>query len=77
MAKGHSRRIVFEVDPDLKRELYGALAVDDSTLKEWFLDKVSKYLEGEAGDVSKKAEKNELHDKRIRSEASRWILHPC
>ena len=57
MAKGHSGRIVIEVDPALKRELYGALAVDNSTLKEWFLNNVSTYLEDKAGDVSKKATK--------------------
>lgn len=57
MAKGHSGRIVIEVDPALKRELYGALAIDDSTLKEWFLDNVSKYLESKTEDVSKKAVK--------------------
>ncbi|GLS99254.1 hypothetical protein GCM10007897_06330 [Sphingobium jiangsuense] len=44
MAKGQSGRIVVEVDPALKRALYGALAVDDSTLKEWFVEQATKYL---------------------------------
>ena len=36
MAKGESGRIVIEVDPHLKRQLYSALASDGSTLKAWF-----------------------------------------
>lgn len=55
MAKGHSGRIVIEVDPALKRELYGALAVDDSTLKEWFLGHVGDYLNSKNKTVAKKA----------------------
>ena len=45
MAKGQSGRIVVEVDPALKRELYGALAMDASTLKDWFIEQAIKYLE--------------------------------
>jgi hypothetical protein len=44
MAKGQSGRIVIEVDPVLKRALYGALAVEDSTLKEWFIAKAEEYV---------------------------------
>lgn len=55
MAKGHSGRIVIEVDPALKRELYGALAVDGSTLKEWFLGHVGEYLSSKDNNVAKKA----------------------
>ena len=54
MAKGQSGRIVVEVDPALKRELYGALAIDDSTLKEWFIDQANKYLRQKRNRVSKK-----------------------
>jgi len=35
---------VIEVDPVLKRALYGALAVEDSTLKEWFIAKAEEYV---------------------------------
>lgn len=44
MAKGQSGRVVIEVDPALKRALYGALAVEDSTLKEWFVAKAKEYV---------------------------------
>lgn len=37
MAKGESGRVVIEVDPLLKRELYAALALSGSTLKDWFI----------------------------------------
>lgn len=37
MARGESGRIVIEVEPEIKRRLYSALALSDSTLKDWFL----------------------------------------
>lgn len=45
MARGDSGRIVIEVDPHLKRQLYSALASDGSTLKAWFVDAASTFLE--------------------------------
>ena len=45
MVKGDSGRIVIEVDPHLKRQLYSALASDGSTLKAWFVDAANTYLE--------------------------------
>lgn len=45
MAKGDSGRIVIEVDQHFKRQLYSALASDGSTLKSWFVDAASSYLE--------------------------------
>jgi hypothetical protein len=44
MARGNSGRIVLEVDPDFKRELYDALDKDGLTLREWFLTEVNRYL---------------------------------
>jgi hypothetical protein len=44
MGVGLSGRIVIEVDPDTKRELYSALARDGLTLKEWFLRSVQAHL---------------------------------
>jgi len=44
MSIGTSGRIVIEVDPDLKRQLYAALNKDGVTLKEWFLKNVDTYL---------------------------------
>ncbi len=37
MAIGESGRIVLEVDPELKRRLYSALALENKTLKKWFI----------------------------------------
>lgn len=37
MAIGESGRIVLEIDPELKRRLYSALALENKTLKEWFI----------------------------------------
>ena len=37
MARGESGRIVLEIDPDLKRQLYSALARENKTLKDWFI----------------------------------------
>jgi hypothetical protein len=43
MARGESGRIVIEVDPELKRELYAALAIAGSTLKDWFIRSAEGY----------------------------------
>lgn len=44
MSKGESGRVVIEVDPDLKRRLYTALAGDGSTLKDWFVASATNYI---------------------------------
>lgn len=44
MAIGPSGRIVIEVDPDLKRELYSCLSADQMSLREWFLESARQYL---------------------------------
>jgi hypothetical protein len=44
MAVGPSGRIVIEVDPELKRELYGCLDEDQLSLRQWFLDNARRYL---------------------------------
>ena len=44
MAKGTSGRVVIEVDPDLKGELYAVLDLDGLTLKEWFVQRANKYV---------------------------------
>ena len=48
MPVGKSGRIVIEIDPDLKQELYRSLGKDESSLKEWFLDHVDGYLSGKS-----------------------------
>jgi hypothetical protein len=44
MARGNSGRIVLEIDPSLKGDLYSALARDGLTLKDWFLLHTAQYL---------------------------------
>ena len=44
MAKGKSGRIVIEIDPELKEDLYVELNHHGLTLKDWFLKRVSKFL---------------------------------
>lgn len=46
MAKGPSGRIVIEVDPELKEELYSALKKEELTLKDWFLKNADVFLSG-------------------------------
>ena len=48
MAKGSSGRIVIEVDPEIKHELYEALQKEELTLKEWFLNNADKFLKDKA-----------------------------
>lgn len=62
MARGQSGRIVVEVDPALKRDLYHALAGEDLTLKAWFLKRAQEYVamraqpELEFGDLQRQSE---------------------
>ncbi len=51
MSIGSSGRIVIEVEPDVKRQLYAALAREGMSLKEWFLRNAEAYLE-EGGQLS-------------------------
>jgi hypothetical protein len=44
MARGESGRIVLEIDPTEKQELYCALTRDGMTLKDWFLRRATEYL---------------------------------
>lgn len=44
MPVGESGRIVIEIDPELKQELYGALSAQGLHLKQWFLDNAKTYL---------------------------------
>jgi hypothetical protein len=44
MPKGNSGRIVIEVSPDLKGRLYLAMASENSTLKDWFIDAAKQYI---------------------------------
>lgn len=44
MSKIESGRLVLEIDPDLKRKLYAVLALEQKTLKEWFIESSSSYV---------------------------------
>jgi len=44
MAKGSSGRIVIEIEPEIKHELYDALDKEGLTLKEWFLRSAGVFL---------------------------------
>jgi len=44
MAKGGSGRVVIEVDPELKEEIYAALDRDGLTLKSWFVQQATRYV---------------------------------
>lgn len=44
MARGASGRIVLEVDPDLKGELYVELARRGLTLKAWFIGEAERLV---------------------------------
>lgn len=44
MSKGQSGRLVIEVEPDLKRRLYSALAIKNSTLKQWFVALAERFV---------------------------------
>jgi len=45
MARGKSGRIVIEVEPELKNELYASLAHSGKTLKDWFVGAAEEYCE--------------------------------
>lgn len=47
MARGLSGRIVLEVDPSLKAELYEVLLKEERTLKGWFVEQAGNYIEGQ------------------------------
>lgn len=45
MARGSSGRVIVEIDPVFKQELYDALQKENLTLKDWFLNNAKKFLE--------------------------------
>ena len=44
MARSGTGRIVVEIDPVQKRELYSALAMEGKTFKKWLVEQVTAYL---------------------------------
>jgi hypothetical protein len=45
MPRSDSGRVVIDLDPEFKKELYSALREDDSNLKNWFIEKARHYVE--------------------------------
>lgn len=57
MSIGSSGRIVVEVDPELKRELYSALTREGLTLKDWFVRNAAGFV-AEASQLQLRLEAN-------------------
>lgn len=51
MSIGKSGRVVLQIDPNLKKQLYGELAIRGLTLKEWFLMSASELLKNPNANV--------------------------
>ena len=47
MAIGESGRIVLEIDPELKRRLYSTLALENKTLREWFIALAVQHIDAQ------------------------------
>ena len=47
MAIGDSGRIVLEIEPDTKKRLYACLALEQMSLKEWFLKTAEHHIKTE------------------------------
>ena len=45
MAKGESGRLVIEIDPAIKKQLYDMLGDQGLNMKEWFLINAKSYLQ--------------------------------
>lgn len=46
MARGKSGRVVLEIDPELKRQIYATLENNQQTMKEWFIKKAEDLISG-------------------------------
>jgi len=44
MARGPSGRLVVELEPDLKQQLYVALSLDGLTFKDWLTSEANRYI---------------------------------
>lgn len=45
MARGESGKIVIEVDPKFKKDLYKVLSIKDLTMKDWFVQQAEEFME--------------------------------
>lgn len=46
MARGKSGRVVLEIDPELKQQIYYALESRQQTMKEWFVSEANALIYG-------------------------------
>ena len=46
MARGKSGRVVLEIDPELKQQIYYALESKQQTMKEWFVSEANALIYG-------------------------------
>lgn len=60
MAKGSSGRIVLEIDSNLKRKLYSVIALENKTLKDWFIECANDYVKKHSNSKSSFKAKNEI-----------------
>jgi hypothetical protein len=58
MSVGTSGRVVLEIEPMLKRELYAALSLEGKTLKGWFVAQATNFL-ADAGQLSLSLERKD------------------
>lgn len=64
LARGKSGRIVLEIEPEIKRNLYLALEFKQITLKEWFLEMADLYIsENLSLDKFQSGQKDEFYSK--------------
>lgn len=68
MARGISGRIVLEVDPGLKRQLYSVLVRDGLTMKDWFLAEARRFLSAHPGRDGSEAKRGHSIAPSIRRE---------
>jgi hypothetical protein len=65
MSVGQSGRVVIELDPAIKRELYSLLAKSGMTLKDWFLSQAASYIET-GGQFTLELSHSKKHEKDLR-----------
>lgn len=51
MAIGNSGRIVLEIEPELKKKFYACLALEQTTLKDWFIKAVEAHMQNKHPEI--------------------------
>ena len=51
MAIGESGRIVLEIEPDLKKKFYACLALEQITLKDWFIKTIEEHMKNQHPEI--------------------------